>query len=58
MKRVMGIGGIFFNAKDAPTLRAWYQRHLGTDVQEWGGAAFNWTLERSFGQIGALSSAD
>ena len=42
MKRVTGIGGIFFQAKDAPALRAWYQRHLGVDVQDWGGAAFSW----------------
>ncbi len=42
MKRVTGIGGIFFQAKDAPALRAWYQRHLGIDVQAWGGAVFNW----------------
>lgn len=43
MKRVTGIGGIFFKAKDAPALRAWYKRHLGIDVQEWGGTAFTWT---------------
>ena len=43
MKRVTGIGGIFFKAKDAPALRAWYQRHLGIDVQAWGGASFDWT---------------
>ena len=43
MKRVTGIGGIFFKAKDAPALQAWYKRHLGIDVQEWGGAAFDWT---------------
>ena len=42
MKRVTGIGGIFFNAKDPVALRAWYQRHLGIDVQEWGGTAFTW----------------
>jgi len=42
MKRVTGIGGIFFKAKDAPTLQAWYKRHLGIDVQDWGGTAFNW----------------
>jgi len=42
MKRVTGIGGIFFKAKDAPALRAWYQKHLGIDVQPWGGAAFTW----------------
>ena len=43
MRRVTGIGGIFFKAKDAPALQAWYKRHLGIDVQEWGGAAFTWT---------------
>ncbi len=42
MKRVTGIGGIFFKAKDAPALRAWYQRHLGIDVQAWGGTGFSW----------------
>ena len=42
MKRVTGIGGIFFKAKDAPSLRDWYKRHLGIDVQVWGGAAFSW----------------
>src|SRR5580658_4001767 len=43
MKRVTGIGGIFFKAKDAPALQAWYKQYLGIDVQEWGGAAFTWT---------------
>lgn len=46
MKRVTGIGGIFFTAKDAPALQAWYKRHLGIDVQEWGGTAFRWTDDR------------
>jgi predicted enzyme related to lactoylglutathione lyase len=43
MKRVTGIGGIFFKAKDPETLHAWYREHLGIDVQSWGGASFNWT---------------
>jgi predicted enzyme related to lactoylglutathione lyase len=43
MRRVTGIGGIFFKAKDAPSLQAWYKRHLGIDVQDWGGTAFTWT---------------
>lgn len=42
MKRVTGIGGIFFQARDAKALRAWYQTHLGIDVQAWGGTAFRW----------------
>lgn len=43
MKRVTGIGGIFFQARDPATLRAWYKAHLGIDVQDWGGTAFQWT---------------
>jgi predicted enzyme related to lactoylglutathione lyase len=43
MRRVTGIGGIFFKAKDPAALRAWYRKHLGIDVQEWGGTAFRWT---------------
>jgi hypothetical protein len=42
MQRVTGIGGIFFKAKDAPALQAWYKQHLGIDVQAWGGTAFSW----------------
>ena len=43
MKRVTGIGGIFFKANDPKAMRAWYKRHLGIDVQDWGGAAFDWS---------------
>lgn len=43
MKRVTGIGGVFFKAKDPAALQVWYQLHLGIDVQEWGGAVFPWT---------------
>lgn len=43
MKRVTGIGGMFFHARDAPALHAWYTRHLGIDVQTSGGTAFTWT---------------
>jgi predicted enzyme related to lactoylglutathione lyase len=42
MIRVTGIGGVFFKAKDPKALRAWYQQHLGIDVQDWGGAIFSW----------------
>jgi predicted enzyme related to lactoylglutathione lyase len=43
MRRVTGIGGIFFQARDPVALRDWYRRHLGIDVLDWGGAAFTWT---------------
>ncbi len=46
MKRVTGIGGIFFKAKDPASLQAWYRRHLGIDVQVWGGTAFSWSDEQ------------
>ena len=29
MERVLGIGGVFFRAKDPAGLSAWYERHLG-----------------------------
>ena len=46
MQRVTGIGGIFFKARNADVLREWYRKHLGIDVQDWGGATFRWHDER------------
>jgi predicted enzyme related to lactoylglutathione lyase len=40
MKRVTGIGGIFFKAADPKKLAAWYKKHLGLDVEDWGGVRF------------------
>lgn len=45
MKRVTGIGGIFFKARDPKALGAWYRQHLGIDIQDWGGAIFHWNAE-------------
>jgi predicted enzyme related to lactoylglutathione lyase len=42
MKRVTGIGGIFFKSSDPKRLCAWYRDHLGLDVSDWGGAIFQW----------------
>jgi predicted enzyme related to lactoylglutathione lyase len=62
MRRVTGIGGIFFKASDPVALRAWYQKHLGIDVQEWGGAVFRWTDEAGQAAAGSttwsIGSAD
>lgn len=41
MTRVTGIGGIFFKARDPIALREWYRKHLGFDIQSWGGMAFD-----------------
>ena len=40
IKRVVGIGGIFFKAKDPKKLRDWYRDHLGFTVDDWGGVEF------------------
>ena len=45
MRRVTGIGGIVFKARDPAAQQAWYRTHLGIDVQAWGGAALDWTDE-------------
>ncbi|MBQ0960121.1 VOC family protein [Ideonella sp. 4Y11] len=42
MRRVTGIGGIFFKARDPQALGAWYRTHLGLAVDDWGGVAFRW----------------
>lgn len=42
MKRVTGVGGIFFRAKDPKALGEWYRVHLGVPVEAWGGATFHW----------------
>lgn len=41
MKRVTGIGGIFFRAKDPKALYEWYRTHLGIDSTPGVGAMFN-----------------
>jgi predicted enzyme related to lactoylglutathione lyase len=42
MKRVTGIGGIFFKSKDPEQLRQWYREHLGIESESWGGFSFYW----------------
>lgn len=41
MKRVTGIGGIFFKCQDPATMTAWYNKHLGLDAGKYG-ASFEW----------------
>jgi len=41
MKRVTGIGGIFFKSSDPGTLKSWYKEHLGIDAGDYG-ATFEW----------------
>jgi len=41
MARVVGVGGIFFKARDPQALSAWYARHLGLNIEEFGGTMFH-----------------
>ena len=36
LKRVTGIGGFFFKAKDPKALRDWYKQHLGLKTDDYG----------------------
>jgi predicted enzyme related to lactoylglutathione lyase len=41
MKRVTGIGGIFFKTKDPKATNEWYKTHLGFDTTPYG-TSFEW----------------
>ena len=41
MKKVTGIGGIFFKCKDAEKMKEWYNKHLGLNAGPYG-ASFEW----------------
>jgi predicted enzyme related to lactoylglutathione lyase len=47
MKRVTGIGGLFFKADDPSSIRDWYARHLGIQMQGNHGAVFTWGKENT-----------
>jgi predicted enzyme related to lactoylglutathione lyase len=52
MKRVTGIGGIFIKSKQPDVLREWYRRHLGFELEPWGGLAFRWASPDNPGGTG------
>lgn len=41
MKRVTGIGGIFFKCRDPKKMTEWYRQHLGLNTNPYG-ATFEW----------------
>lgn len=41
MKKVTGIGGVFFKCKDAAKMKEWYNTHLGLGAGNYG-ATFEW----------------
>jgi predicted enzyme related to lactoylglutathione lyase len=41
MKKVTGIGGVFFKCNNPKAAMEWYQKHLGLEVNPYG-ATFEW----------------
>jgi len=44
MARVTGVGGVFLRSADPKALGAWYAKHLGVEVSDYG-ATFSWKDE-------------
>ncbi|HEY5926160.1 MAG TPA: VOC family protein [Kofleriaceae bacterium] len=43
MAKITGIGGVFFKSKGDPkALSAWYQKHLGLKLEDFGAAILQW----------------
>jgi len=51
MKRVTGLGGIFFKCKDPQKVKQWYATHLGLNADEYG-VKFEWRQEADSTQKG------
>lgn len=47
MAKVIGFGGIFFKSGDPSALGAWYAKHLGLNVEHWGGVRFDEDEDRA-----------
>lgn len=41
MKKVTGIGGVFFTCKDPEAMKQWYGQHLGLQTDKYG-TSFEW----------------
>lgn len=59
MKKVTGIGGIFFKCKDPNKIKEWYKTHLGLDTDQYG-TTFEWrqgeeTAKKGFTQWSPFS---
>jgi predicted enzyme related to lactoylglutathione lyase len=48
MARITGIGGVFFKSRnDRAALAAWYQEHLGIQLENFGGAVLKWPEDKA-----------
>ena len=54
MKRVTGIGGVFFKSTDPKKTNEWYIKHLGIDVSAYG-ANFEWREKDNKEKIGSTA---
>lgn len=54
MKRVTGIGGVFFKSDDPKKTYEWYGKHLGINCNEYG-TVFEWRDKEDKENIGSTS---
>ncbi|MEM7655003.1 MAG: VOC family protein [Bacteroidota bacterium] len=54
MKRVTGLGGVFFKCQDPDQMKQWYQTHLGIPADKYGGL-FRWRSFHQPEQVGHTS---
>ena len=48
MARITGVGGVFFKSKgDRAALTAWYRKHLGMPLEDFGGAILRWPDDKA-----------
>jgi len=48
MAKITGIGGVFFKCKgNRAALAAWYQKHLGMPLADFGGAVLRWPEDKA-----------
>lgn len=51
MKKVTGLGGVFFKCDDPNKMKDWYKNHLGLDTTEYG-VSFEWRDKENSEDIG------
>lgn len=48
MAKITGIGGVFLKCTgDSAALAAWYQKYLGMQLEDFGGAIFKWPDDKA-----------
>jgi predicted enzyme related to lactoylglutathione lyase len=60
MAKITGIGGIFFKSRNkGGELASWYQKNLGLNLENWGGAILRWPDDKAEdGGLTVWSAAD